>query len=105
MLYPGAEEWLGQSYEDYLKRYDYAVVMAYPFMDKEEKPYEYLKKIADIVKAKGGSDKTIIKVQAYDWHGKEWLSDDVMKRQMSTLKKEGIKNMGYYPLGYFYWNN
>ena len=105
VLYPGAEEWLGQSYEDYLKRYDYAVVMAYPFMDKEEKPYEYLKKIADIVKAKGGSDKTIIKVQAYDWHGKEWLSDDVMKRQMSTLKKEGIKNMGYYPLGYFYWNN
>lgn len=105
LLYPDAETWLGQSYEDYLSHYDYTVVMAYPFMDREEKPYEYLRKVAKAVKDKGGMSKSIIKIQTYDWENESWLGEDVFNRQLRTLKQAGIKNLGYYPVGFYHWSN
>lgn len=103
LLYPDAENWLGQSYADYLSKYDYTVVMAYPFMDKEEKPYEYLQRIAQAVKDKQGAAKTLIKIQTYDWDNHRWLDNQTFTRQMHTLKAAGMKNLGFYPLGFAHW--
>ena len=103
LLYPDAENWLGQSYDDYLTKYDYTVVMAYTFMDKEDKPYDYLKKIAQVVKDKQGGSKTLIKIQTYDWDNHHWLNNKIFSRQMHTLKAAGMKNLGYYPLGFVHW--
>ena len=105
LLYPDAENWLGQSYKDYLSKYDYTVVMAYPFMDKEEKPYEYLQKVAKAVKDNNGTAKTIVKIQSFDWDEDEWLGADVFNKQMKTLKQAGMKNLGYYPMGFYHWGN
>ena len=105
LLYPGAENWLGQSYPDYLGKYDYTVVMAYPFMDKEEKPYEYLQKVAKAVRDHNGTAKTIVKIQSFDWDEDEWLGADVFNKQLKTLKQAGMKNMGYYPMGFYHWGN
>ena len=103
LLYPDAENWLGQSYADFLRKYDYTVVMAYPFMDKEEKPYEYLQKIAQIVKDNQGTNKTLIKIQTYDWDKHAWLNSQIFTRQMHTLKAAGMKNLSFYPLGFAHW--
>jgi biofilm PGA synthesis lipoprotein PgaB len=103
LLYPDSENWLAQSYDDYLAKYDYTVVMAYPFMDKEDEPYEYLKKIAQVVKDKQGTGKTLVKIQTYDWDNHCWLDNKIFNRQMHTLKAAGMKNLGYYPLGFVHW--
>lgn len=103
VFHPEAAEWLGQSYEDYLNKYDYTVVMAYPYMDKEKDTKSYFKKLANIVKSNNGTDKTIMKVQSYDWNKDKWLSSKEFANQFSVLKKAGMKNMGYYPATHLYW--
>ena len=97
-----AAAWIGQDYEDYLNKYDYTVVMAYPYMDKED-PQEYLQEIAQVVKDKGGVNKTIVKVQSYDWDKEAWLDGTSFAKQLRILKRSGMKNMGYYPATFCYW--
>lgn len=104
LLYPDAASWLGQDYADYLQQYDYTVVMAYPFMDNEEEPYEYLQRVAKVIKEKNGAGKTIVKIQSYDWQKNRWLSAGVFSKQMSTLKRAGMKNLGYYPNTFCFWS-
>ena len=72
-------------------------------MDKEEKPYEYLQKIAQIVKDNQGTNKTLIKIQTYDWDKHTWLGSQIFTRQMHILKAAGMKNLGFYPLGFAHW--
>ena len=103
LLYEGAERWLGQSYEDYLSRYDYTVVMAYPYMDKADNPQEYLRALAQKVKAAGGVDKTILKVQSYDWQENKWLTGEEFQGQLKTLRQAGMKHLGYYPATFSHW--
>ena len=98
-----AETWLGQSYEDYLAKYDYTVVMAYPYMDGAENPQEYLREVAKAVKDKGGVGKTIVKVQSYDWKKEAWLDGKAFAGQLKTLKQAGMRNLGYYPATFCYW--
>ena len=100
---PESQEWFAQSYPDYLKRYDYTVVMAYPYMDKEENPKEALADVAKAVKQAGGNDKTIVKVQTYDWSKEKWLSGKEVREELNTLKKEGTRNRGVYPHTFYKW--
>lgn len=103
LLYPGAEEWLGQSYEDYLKKYDYTVVMAYPYMDEADDPAEYLRQVARAVQEKGGTDKTIVKIQSFDWEKDRWLDGNEFSGELALLKRAGIKHLGCYPMGFQRW--
>ena len=103
LLYPGAEEWLGQSYEDYLKKYDYTVVMAYPYMDEADDPAEYLRQVARAVQEKGGTDKTIVKIQSFDWEKDRWLDANEFSGELALLKRAGIKHLGCYPMGFQRW--
>lgn len=99
----GAEYWFSQNYKDYLKNYDYTVIMAYPYMDKEDDPLDVLTDTALKVKAANGIAKSIIKIQTYDWDKEDWLSKKIFDEQIATLKKSGIKNIGYYPDTYYLW--
>lgn len=47
------------------------VVMDYPYMDHEKHPLAFLRSVANAVKKAGGTDRTIVKIQSYDWE-KEW---------------------------------
>ncbi len=73
------------------------VVMDYPYMDHEKHPLAFLRSVANAVKKAGGTDRTIVKIQSYDWEKERWLSQKSFSAQLKTLKKAGIKNMGYYP--------
>ncbi|MBT9537847.1 MAG: poly-beta-1,6-N-acetyl-D-glucosamine N-deacetylase PgaB [Nitrospirae bacterium] len=95
---PDAEMWYAQNYELFLNTYDEVVIMAYPQMEKVEKPSEWFKTL--IKKAKKfphGIEKTVFKVQAYDWQKKEWLDDGFLLEEIRDILSYGGRHIAYYP--------
>ena len=103
VLNPASEAWFAQNYADCLKHYDYVVVMAYPYMDHEKNPLDFLQRVAKAVEEAGGTDKTIVKIQSYDWEKEQWLGQQTFSEQMKTLKAAGVRNLGYYPNTFCAW--
>ena len=103
VLNPRAEEWFGQNYAHYLQQYDYTVLMAYPFMEKQGKdPEGWLRKLAAAaLQQPQNNRKVVFKLQTYDWAGKRWLSRQEQKREVAALRASGATNLGYYPEGFF----
>lgn len=93
-----SEEWFAQNYDKFLDTYDYVVVMAYPRMEEIEKPSPWLKKL--VLKAKKfpkGIEKTIFKIQAYDWQKKTWLNDVLLLEELRDILSAGGRHIAYYP--------
>lgn len=99
VLKPYSEDWYAQRYDDYLQHYDYTVIMAYPYMEKEGKaPGAWLEKLAQTaLRDPGDAQRVIFKLQTYDWEKKRWLSDKELRQQVAALKKGGARHIGYYP--------
>ena len=93
-----AEAWFAQNYELFVKSYDQVVLMAYPQMEKVNQPLEWLKGLVEKVKTvPGGLEKTVFKVQTYDWAGKAWLDDGLLLREMRDIISSGGRHIAYYP--------
>lgn len=103
VLEPQSRDWFAQDYRDCLRRYDYTVVMAYPQMDHQDDAQGYLQNVARAVKKAGGTDKTIVKIQSYDWEKEKWLDKDAFQNELKTLKKAGVRNVGVYPQTFHNW--
>jgi len=98
---PESEEWLAQNYEKSLKAYDYVMVMAYPKMEKIRRPKKWLKGLVrEAKKYPEGLDKTIFKVQTYDWNRKCWIDSTIVNSWLKILAASGAKHIGYYPDNY-----
>jgi len=95
---PDSEEWFAQNYEKCLDHYDYVVVMAYPEMEGVDHPGQWLN---SLVKAAGtysaGMEKTVFKIQAYDWHRKQWIPDSRLCNQLRIVLSAGARHVAYYP--------
>ncbi|MFZ2088150.1 MAG: poly-beta-1,6-N-acetyl-D-glucosamine N-deacetylase PgaB, partial [Desulfobaccales bacterium] len=99
---PAAEAWFAQNLEAYLRDYDYAVIMAYPQMEKiggSRKVNKWLGELVNRVKGLGGTDKVIFKVQAFDWSGNKWIPAQTLKDQLAYLLALGARHVAYYPDG------
>ncbi|SEP09740.1 biofilm PGA synthesis lipoprotein PgaB [Propionispora vibrioides] len=96
---PAAEEWLGQNYEQYLKTYTYTVIMAYPYLEKAyQNPDGWLENLATAALSnRENAQKTVFKLQTYDWNKKHWLSEAEIRRQTEVLRKKGVIHIAYYP--------
>ena len=95
---PESEEWFAQNYADCLKAYDNVAVMAYPRMEKIGQPDRWLKKLVGVAKRyPDGINKTVFKVQAYDWNSKKWIETKTIDGWLKTLVASGARNVGYYP--------
>lgn len=95
---PESEMWFAQNYELFLKAYDQVVIMAYPRMEQARRPSEWLEAL--VKKVKGfpkGTDKTVFKVQAYDWSQKKWVKDSMLLREIRDILASGGKHLAYYP--------
>lgn len=103
VVHPEAETWFAQNYQDCLKNYDYTVVMAYPQMNHENDAQAYLQSVAKAVKDANGTDKTIVKIQTYDWNKEAWLNKKDFDAELKTLQKAGVRNRGAYPQSYHKW--
>ena len=95
-----AKDWYAQDYQEYLKNYDYVVIMAYPYMENQEKnPTAWLASLAKVAETDNSlfKDKLIFKLQKYDWKGQQWISETDINKQISTLKQNGVKHIAVYP--------
>lgn len=100
VLDPDSEEWFAQNYTDFLRNYDFVTIMAYPHMEKAKSPLKWLNSLVQSVKRHNGLNKTIFKIQTYDWDKKEWINDTLLNSQMRTILKNGGLHLAYYPDDY-----
>ncbi|WP_455654647.1 poly-beta-1,6-N-acetyl-D-glucosamine N-deacetylase PgaB [Phascolarctobacterium sp.] len=94
-----AEQWFGQNMEQYLKTYDFTILMAYDHMDNREEDYDlFLSDLVQKTKEYGsGIEKTVFKIQTFDWKSGQWINKEHLKSEVELLKKLGVKHIGYYP--------
>ena len=98
MLNTNAETWFAQNWEDYLEKYDYAVVMAYPRMEKAKNDKKWLRNLArTALQHKDAYPKAIFKLQTYDWDAKTWVDSDALLDEMRAVLASGVRNLAYYP--------
>ena len=95
---PESETWFAQDYELFLKNYDHVIVMAYPQMEKVRRPSEWIEGLVNRAKAfNEGLEKTVFKLQAYDWGNKLWIEDDLLFHEMRDVLSSGGRHIAYYP--------
>lgn len=95
---PESEMWFAQNYKLFLEAYDQVVIMAYPQMEQVNRPPEWLAGL--VAKTKDfhqGAEKTVFKVQAYDWGREAWLEDRLLLGEIRDVLASGGKHIAYYP--------
>ncbi len=108
VITPRAQAWFAQNYEQFLEAYDHVVVMAYPRMEKQNNAVAWLRELVRAagrpIQAQGQAqpnelwrEKTVFKLQAYDWREKQWIPDRELLRQMRAVLAAGGRNLAYYP--------
>jgi biofilm PGA synthesis lipoprotein PgaB len=101
LIEPESEEWFAQNYANSLKVYDYVMIMAYPKMEKINRPVRWLKKLVqEAKKYPGGLQQTVFKVQTYDWEKKRWININTVDKWLRVLVASGVQHVGYYPDNY-----
>jgi biofilm PGA synthesis lipoprotein PgaB len=100
---PASQEWLAQNFQDYLLNYDYTVIMAYPYLEKQyDHPLAWLADLASkALRDKQNANKVIFKLQAYDWNKNRWLTAKELRQQQDVLKAKGAIHFAYYPENVF----
>jgi biofilm PGA synthesis lipoprotein PgaB len=95
---PGSERRFAQDYELFLENYDRVVVMAYPQMEKVRHPSDWLIDLVGRSKDySGGIEKTVFKVQAYDWRKEVWIKDRALLEELRDVLSSGGRHIAYYP--------
>lgn len=98
IINPESEEWFAQSFEKFLRRYDYTAIMAMPYMEKAEDPQLWLEQLIDKVGAYPlGFKKSVFELQSVNWNTQEKIPDSVIEQQMRLLMRKGAIQFGYYP--------
>jgi poly-beta-1,6-N-acetyl-D-glucosamine N-deacetylase len=94
---PDSEAWFAQNYQAFLDNYDEVVVMAYPQMEKARNPSSWLKQLVNEARAHKGLEKTVFKLQAYDWKKEKWLNSKFLLEEMRDVLAAGGIHLAYYP--------
>ncbi|MCP4748067.1 MAG: poly-beta-1,6-N-acetyl-D-glucosamine N-deacetylase PgaB [Desulfobacteraceae bacterium] len=87
-----------QDYDQFLKNYDYVVIMAYPGMEQVAKPERWLKNLSSkTLENPLAKQKTVFKLQAYNPRRKQWIDDRLLVQQIRSVLGSGIMHLAYYP--------
>lgn len=98
VLDAGAEARLGQSFERAVRIYDFASVMAMPYLEGARDPRRWLETLVERVKTVPGAlPKTVFELQSRDWNSGRAVPARVLADQMNTLLRGGARSYGYYP--------
>jgi len=95
---PESEEWFSQNYAASLEAYDYVVIMAYPKMEEILRSSSWLRRMVEEVKNyPQGIEKTVFKVQTYDWKKHQWIKTKTVNVWLRELVAAGARHLAYYP--------
>jgi len=100
LLEPAARDWFAQDYAQSLAAYDYTAVMAMPLMEgvPHAQMQEWLTQLARRAAATPlGLERTVFELQARDWRTSKPVPDADLLRQVSLLKRLGVRHLAYYP--------
>lgn len=100
VLNPKAREWFSQNLEDFLKIYDYSVIMAYPQMENIHNFRQiknWFNRLVDVVNQHKADKQVIFKIQSYDWKEKKWIKTNFFHEELRYLLSLGVRHIGYYP--------
>ena len=98
---PGAEEWFAQNYKQSLELYDYVVLMTYPEHEGVWLTKRWLQKLVRLASEHPkGLDKTIFKLQSYDWKKGRWVKGTTLRDRIRVLSAAGARHIAYYPDNY-----
>lgn len=99
VLNPGSEAWYAQCLQKSLDHYDFAAIMAMPYLEQAVEPESWLVSLVNAVKKHPeGLQKTIFELQTVDWKNRSSkIPSVVLGRQMRLLQRHGAVNFGYYP--------
>ena len=100
VLNPASQEWLAQDFDDYVKRYDYTVIMAYPRMEKikgGKRIRQWFSALVDEAAERQALDKVIFKVQSFDWSKGAWIPEKELVKELRYLLSRGVSHIAYYP--------
>lgn len=98
VLNPDAEEWFAQTLPSFLATYDFAAVMAMPYMEGAANHDKWLLALLHKVKAQPGAlRRTIFEMQSRDWRSGKPVPAETLVAQWRLLHLGGARNWGYYP--------
>jgi len=100
VINPKAQNWFSQNFADFLKNYEYTVIMAYPQMEGIKNLREikgWFSKLKKEVDRHNAKEKVLFKIQSYDWQEKSWLKEKTLQKEIKFLLANGINHLGYYP--------
>lgn len=97
-LDPAAQARFSQSLPLSLAHYDYAVVMAMPYLENQPDPHAWLERLAARVSGHpAGFEKTVFELQTVDWRSGTPVDTAVLRGQMDLLRRLGARHLAYYP--------
>jgi biofilm PGA synthesis lipoprotein PgaB len=98
MTHPDSELWFAQNYELFLQNYDQVVVMAYERLEGVEAPMRWYKALVERARnLPAGLEKSVFKVQSYDWETEAWLEDEIIIKGIRQILAAGGQHVAYYP--------
>ena len=101
VLNVSAEKQFSQSYQKSLDLFDHVVIMAYPYVEEVKQPMEWFEELVALAKSQPlGIEKTVFKVQTYDWEKKKWVKSQKLNKWFTALVSSGARHIAYYPDDY-----
>jgi len=98
LTHPESELWFAQDYELFLQNYDQVVVMAYQRLEDVEAPLRWYKALVERARNfPSGPEKSVFKVQTYDWEKEAWLGDEIIIKGIRQILAAGGHHVAYYP--------
>ncbi|MBI4688463.1 MAG: poly-beta-1,6-N-acetyl-D-glucosamine N-deacetylase PgaB [Nitrospirae bacterium] len=99
---PQSEAWFAQNYGLSLQAYDKVIIMAYPQMEDVDRHSGWLERLVhNALEFPEGLNKTIFKIQTYDWKNKEWIKDGIILKELRTILASGGMHIAYYPDNFY----
>jgi biofilm PGA synthesis lipoprotein PgaB len=88
-----------ENYGQYLNSYDYTVIKANPFSNKQkENDVQWLGKLAEIALTESGAaTKVTFQLQTFDDNKNAWIKDKDLKAEIDMLRSKGVNNFIYNP--------
>lgn len=98
---PESETRFAQNYTQALADYDQVVIMAYPRMEGVRLALPWLESLVErAARQPGGLERTMFKLQSYDWNRREWLAGVELNGMARRLVAAGARHIMYYPDDY-----